>query len=244
MSAILSVRKLTKHFRGLRAMSDVSFEIEEGTITSIVGPNGAGKSTLFNMITGYLSPTTGEIEFLGRSLLGLAPYQICQGGVARAFQIAKPFPELTVEENIWVAAEFGASGPRDPATVVDHALSTCRLDPLRRARADSLSVGDLRRLELARAIAARPRLLLADEPCAGLNDTETRNVADVLAHIRSTGVTVLFVEHDMNAVRRISSRVIVIEAGRKIAEAAICSCAGPKTSVSPSRSTGSAICGS
>lgn len=120
----------------------------------------------------------------------------------------------------WVAAEFGASGPRDPATVVDQALSTCRLDPLRRARADSLSVGDLRRLELARAIAARPRLLLADEPCAGLNDTETRDVADVLAHIRSTGVTVLFVEHDMTAVRRISSRVIVIEAGRKIADGA------------------------
>ena len=218
MSSILSVRSLNRNFGGLRAIHDLSFELQRGAITSIVGPNGAGKSTLFNMFTGYLRPTSGQILFNNKSIVGLPPHLICGRGIARAFQIAKPFPQLSVEKNIWVAAEFGASGYRDPAAVVEHAIETCRLLPWRHAEASSLSVGTLRRLELACAMAARPTLLLADEPCAGLNETETREVTDVLLEIKAAGVTVLLVEHDMKAVRRISGRVIVIEAGRKIAD--------------------------
>ncbi len=215
---LLAVDGLTKAFRGLKAIDGVSFEIEAGSITSIIGPNGAGKSTLFNMISGYLEPTAGEIHLDGERITGQAPHRIAERGVARAFQIAKPFPELSVERNVMVAALFGRRGPRNVDETVDRAISICRLDPWRHAPASTLSIGNLRRLELARAIAARPLLLLADEPCAGLNETETHEITDALSSIRSQGMTILLVEHDIRAVRRISDHLIVIEAGRKIAE--------------------------
>jgi ABC-type branched-subunit amino acid transport system ATPase component len=215
---ILLVEGLTKEFKGLRAIQDLSFTVERQSITSIVGPNGAGKSTLFNMISGYLRPTAGRVLFDGTDITRKPPHLVCGLGIARAFQIAKPFPELSVEKNVAVAAAFGRSGPRDPVATTERAIAICHLADWRHAPAAALSIGNLRRLELARAIAARPTLLLADEPCAGLNDTETREVTDVLAMIRETGVTVLLVEHDIKAVRRVSDRVIVIEAGRRIAD--------------------------
>ena len=215
---LLAVNRLCKTFRGLRAIDDVSFDIPQGSITSIVGPNGAGKSTLFNMISGYLKPTAGDAKLAGERITGMPPYVIAGRGIARAFQIAKPFPALSVERNVMVAALFGRTGPRDVDATVDRAITTCRLEAWRHVAASTLSIGNLRRLELARAIAARPLLLLADEPCAGLNETETREVTDAIAEIRRQGMTVLLVEHDIRAVRRISDRVIVLEAGRKIAE--------------------------
>ncbi|MBS0224025.1 MAG: ABC transporter ATP-binding protein [Proteobacteria bacterium] len=215
---ILSIEGLTRQFKGLRAIQDLSFAVESKSITSIVGPNGAGKSTLFNMISGYLKPTAGHILFEGREITGKAPHLVCGMGIARAFQIAKPFPELSVEKNVLVAATFGRLGPRDRQATTEHAIEVCHLAEWRHQPASALSIGNLRRLELARAIAARPTLLLADEPCAGLNETETREVIDVLSTIRKSGVTVLLVEHDIKVVRRVSDRVIVIEAGRKIAD--------------------------
>jgi branched-chain amino acid transport system ATP-binding protein len=215
---LLSFRSVTKKYRGLTALSELSFDIDAASITSIVGPNGAGKSTIFNVISGYTEPTSGGIIFDGQTITGLAPYKICQIGIARAFQIAKPFPGLSVQENILVAASFGKAGPRDPERVTDESLALCRLTEERHNLASSLTVGGLRRLELARAFAARPRLLLADEPCAGLNETETTMVTNVLADARGRGLTILLVEHDIRAVRKISDRVIVIEAGRKIAD--------------------------
>jgi ABC-type branched-subunit amino acid transport system ATPase component len=215
---ILRVEKLTKQFKGLCAIQDLSFEVASRSITSIVGPNGAGKSTLFNMVSGYVMPTAGRIVFDGEDITGKAPYLVCRAGVARAFQIAKPFPELSVEKNVMVAATFGRSGPRDPMATTAKAIEICNLADLRYRPASTLSIGNLRRLELARAIAARPKLLLADEPCAGLNESETRKLVGVLATIRQSGVTVLLVEHDIKAVRQVSDRVIVIEAGRKIAD--------------------------
>jgi branched-chain amino acid transport system ATP-binding protein len=215
---ILEVENLTKQFKGLRAIQDLSFAIERKSITSIVGPNGAGKSTLFNMISGYLKPTAGRIQFEGREITGTPPYRVCRLGIARAFQTAKPFPELSVERNVLVAATFGHDGWRDPVATTERAIELCRLTGWRLQLASSLSIGNLRRLELARAIAARPMLLMADEPCAGLNETETREVIGVLSTIRDSGVTVLVVEHDIKAVRQVSDRVIVIEAGRKIAD--------------------------
>ena len=215
---LLAVNRLCKTFRGLRAIDDVSFDIAQGSITSIVGPNGAGKSTLFNMISGYLKPTAGDVQLAGERITGMAPYVIAGRGIARAFQIAKPFPALSVERNVMVAALFGRTGERDVDATVDRAIATCRREAWRPVAASTRSIGNLRRLELARAIAARPLLLLADEPCAGLNETETREVTDAIAGIRQQGMTVLLVEHDIRAVRKISDRVIVLEAGRKIAE--------------------------
>jgi ABC-type branched-subunit amino acid transport system ATPase component len=170
------------------------------------------------MISGYLKPTAGDVLLAGERINAMPPYVIAGRGIARAFQIAKPFPALSVERNVMVAALFGRIGARDVDATVDRAIATCRLQAWRHVAASTLSIGNLRRLELARAIAARPLLLLADEPCAGLNETETREVTDAIAGIRQQGMTVLLVEHDIRAVRRISDRVIVLEAGRKIAE--------------------------
>jgi ABC-type branched-subunit amino acid transport system ATPase component len=216
--SILSLEGVGKRFAGLRVIDGISFEVTERSITSIVGPNGAGKSTLFNIISGYLKPTEGRVAFRGETITGLAPYHICRRGIARAFQISKPFPELSLRENVLVAANFGRAGERDVDTVTRQALDICNLRPVAAQQARTLSIGNLRRLEIARAIAARPLLLLADEPCAGLNDTETRELSEVLLRIRDSGITVLLVEHDLKAVRSVSDRVIVIEAGRQIAD--------------------------
>lgn len=218
MTTVLSLQGISKFYKGVKAVQDVSIDIQERQVTSIVGPNGAGKSSIFNVITGYVQPTHGKVVFAGTDITRKPPYEISALGIARAFQIAKPFPELSVERNVHVAAIFGRAGERDPERVTLEALELCGLAHLRDAVASSLSVGNLRRLELARAIAARPMLLLADEPCAGLNETETQQITDVLRAICTKGTTVLLVEHDIHFVRHISSRVIVIEAGRKIAD--------------------------
>lgn len=216
--AILELKSVTKRFRGLVATYDVSLRVEPGSITSLIGPNGAGKSTIFNLVTGYLPPSAGEILFHGERIDGRSTVQIARRGIARAFQIAKPFPEITVADNVRIGALFGRDGPRDVAEVTETALATAGLSELADRPAGDLTVGYLRRLELARAIAARPVLLLADEPCAGLNPAETDEICAILRRVRDRGTTVFLVEHDMEAVMRISDRVIVLDAGAKIAE--------------------------
>jgi ABC-type branched-subunit amino acid transport system ATPase component len=215
---ILRVDRLAKSFRGLAAISDVSFAIEAGSITSIIGPNGAGKSTLFNLVTGYLAPTAGEISFQGRSITGMPTNRIAELGVARAFQIARPFRELSVFDNVRIGALFGKAGPRDVAATTARGMELASVAHLADQPASSLTVGQLRHLEVARAIATRAVLLLADEPCAGLNPTETAAMIDVLRRIRASGVTVVLVEHDMPSVMEVSDRLLVLDAGRLIAD--------------------------
>ena len=215
---ILRLTNVTKRFRGLIAINDVSLDLAAGSISSLIGPNGAGKSTLFNLVTGYVPPSAGEIYFHGRRIDGVSTEKIAALGIARAFQIAKPFPELSVLDNVRIGAMFGKAGSRDVASVTKDALTIAGLSDFAERPALSLTVGYLRRLELARAIAARPVLLLADEPCAGLNHTETEEIVDILRKVRDRGVTVLLVEHDMAAVMRVSDRVFVLDAGAKIAE--------------------------
>lgn len=215
---ILRGRGLGKQFRGLRALADVDFAVPRGSICGLIGPNGAGKSTLFNLITGYYSPTTGEIEYNGRRIDGLPTARISRMGIGRAFQIARPFPELTVYENVRIGALFGRDGPRDEDLVARQALDLMSLSGLAERKAASLTVGDLRKLEVARAVATRPDLLLADEPCAGLNPAETQEMIDCLRRVRERGTTIWLVEHDMRAVMSISERIFVIDAGAKIAE--------------------------
>src|SRR6185437_4946736 len=217
-SPILRVERLSKSFRGLKAIADVSFAIDPDSITSIIGPNGAGKSTLFNLITGYLSPSAGAVHFKGRRITGLATNRIAALGVARAFQIARPFRDLSVFENVRIGALFGKSGPRDVSATTARALELAGLGALADRPAGELTVGQLRHLEVARAIATRADLLLADEPCAGLNPTETAAMIDVLRRIRANGVTVVLVEHDMPSVMEVSDRLLVLDAGRLIAD--------------------------
>ena len=216
--SILEVAGLSKNFRGLAAISNVSFAIEPGSITSIIGPNGAGKSTLFNLITGYLPPTAGEVRFKDRRITGLATNKIAELGVARAFQIAKPFRDLSVFENVRIGALFGKAGPRDVEATTRRGMEIAAIAHLAEQPASSLTVGQLRHLEVARAIATRADLFLADEPCAGLNPTETAAMIDVLRQIRGNGITVVLVEHDMPSVMEVSDRLLVLDAGSMIAD--------------------------
>src|SRR4029450_5417288 len=178
----------------------VSFAVEPGSITSVIGPNGAGKSTLFNLVTGYLAPTAGRVSFKERPITGLATNRIAELGVARAFQIARPFRDLSVAENVRIGALFGKAGSRDAARTTRDARDARGIPPLAAAPASVLTVGQLPHLEVARAIATRAELLLADEPCAGLNPTETAAMIDVLRRIRTRRATVVLVAHGMRAV--------------------------------------------
>ena len=217
---ILKGYKVTKKFRGLVAVQDVDFEIPKGSIYGLIGPNGAGKSTLFNMVTRYMPLTEGEIYYQGRRIDTLSTTSINRLGIARSFQIAKPFHELSVYENVYVGALFGRDGERDPQKVSWESLELTGLNEMAEYRASTLSVGNLRKLELGRAIATRPELLLADEPCAGLNATETEEMMGILRTLQQRGITIWLVEHDMRAVMSVSEKVIVLDAGVKIADGA------------------------
>ena len=218
--SILAVDGLSKNFRGLAAIADISFAIEVGSITSIIGPNGAGKSTLFNLVTGYLAPSAGRVSFQDRPITGMPTNRIAELGIARAFQIARPFRDFSVFENVRIGALFGKAGARDVAATTTRGLELAGIAHLAERPAAALTVGQLRHLEVARAIATRADLLLADEPCAGLNPTETAAMIDVLRRIRASGVTVVLVEHDMPSVMEVSDRVLVLDAGRLIADGA------------------------
>ncbi|MCC0078152.1 MAG: ABC transporter ATP-binding protein [Rhodobacter sp.] len=199
-------------------MAEVDFTLEEGGIYGLIGPNGAGKSTLFNLITGYYPLTSGDIAFGGRSLGTMATYRRNQIGIARAFQISKPFPALTVLENVTVGAMFGGHGRGSASDIARHAIRTAGLEDVAHRHAQELTVGTLRKLEIARAIATGPKLLLADEPCAGLNPSETVEMVACLRSVREQGTTIWLVEHDMRAVTQVCERIFVIDAGRKVAE--------------------------
>ena len=216
--AILIAEKLTRRFGALTAVDNVSFAVERNTITSLIGPNGAGKSTIFNLLTGYLSLSAGRILFSGQRIDGLPTHRIAESGVARVFQIARPFRGLSVHDNVRVGALYGRLGARDVRSTVGRAIELAGLADIASRPAYELSVGQLRQVELARAIAARPALLLADEPLAGLNATESDIVLATLRMLIADGVTILLVEHDMAAVMKISDRIVVLDAGRLIAQ--------------------------
>ena len=216
--AVIDGRGVTKRFKGLTAIDNVDFSVPEGAIFGLIGPNGAGKSTLFNLITGYYPLTAGEIRFRGERIDGLPTWRRNRLGIARAFQISKPFPALTVRENVRVGATFGRPDGADPELVTDEALAVTGLGEVADRTAEGLTVGTLRKLEIARALATRPAVLLADEPCAGLNPAETENMVACLRAIRARGIAVWLVEHDMRAVMSVCEHILVIDAGRKISE--------------------------
>ena len=203
------------------ALCEVNFEIFEGEIFGVIGPNGSGKTTLFNVITGFLKANSGKITFMGREITDLPPHQICRQGIARIFQIVKPFPQLTTFRNVMVGRTYGknpASNMRKATEEVVEILNFVGLRNKMEIPASQLTMADRKRLELARALAAHPQVLLLDELMAGLNSAETETAMDLVKKIRNSGITVIMVEHIMKAVLGISDRVIVLNAGEKIAE--------------------------
>jgi len=218
--AVLEVRHLAKRFGGLWALRDVSFSVAEGEILGVIGPNGAGKSTLVNLITGHLRPTSGQVLVGGRDVTGQRPWVIAHDRVARTFQIVKPFRGLTVRENVAIGAMHGNERDRsvsDALATADELLDMVGIAKHANATPTQLSVADARRLELAKALATRPRLLLIDEVMAGLRHHEIESAVEVIHRLRDSGITVVAVEHVMKAIVSVSDRVLVLHHGSILA---------------------------
>lgn len=231
--AALRVNGLTKRFGGLIAVDNVSFVVHEGSIKSIIGPNGAGKTTIFNLLTGVDVPSSGEVHFDGHELSRMPPHDICRLGIARTFQNIRLFPDMTVLQNVMVghhsrsSSEFIGSILKLPSVRKEERwiaeqsrelLAYMHLENKANEMAKNLPYGQQRRLEIARALAARPKLLLLDEPAAGLNMSETITLAEEIARIRDLNITILLIEHRMGLVMDISDEVMVLHFGRKIAD--------------------------
>jgi branched-chain amino acid transport system ATP-binding protein len=221
MTLILEARNLSKSFGGLKAVNNVDLSVDEGEILSIIGPNGSGKTTLFNLITGFLKPNTGTVEYRGQDITAAKPHKICQLGIARVFQLVNPFSHLTVLQNVMAGRICGKkSAPtlKQAIKEADEILDFVRLSGRRDMEAEDLNLPDRKRLEIARALATKPKVLILDEFMAGLNAVETEDAMRLLFEIRSSGITLLVVEHIIKAVMGISDRLMVLTAGLKIAE--------------------------
>jgi branched-chain amino acid transport system ATP-binding protein len=231
--ALLEVREISKRFGGLQAVGNVSFRVERGMIKAVIGPNGAGKTTLFNLVSGFLRPDSGTITFAQKQTEKMRPHQITACGMARTFQHIRLFPRMTALENVMIGrhihgrAEFIAGMLGLPWTLREEAdirkkslgiMDFLGISELADAEATGLAYGQQRIVELARALACAPSLLLLDEPAAGLNMRETADMAGLIARIRDTGTTVLIVEHDMSLVMKISDEIVVLSYGQKIAD--------------------------
>jgi branched-chain amino acid transport system ATP-binding protein len=219
--SLLEISGLTKHFGGLAAVQKVSFAIDRGEIVSLIGPNGAGKTTIFNLLSGVYPPDEGEIRLDGDDLVGHRPFEVCQRGVGRTFQIMQPFPHMTVLENVITSGLFGQV-PRVPMKKVEkEARELCRwvgLGEKMGVYPRNLPVADQKRIEIARALAIKPKLLLLDEVMSGLTPTETAEAIKLVRQLRDRGITIFLIEHVMKVVMGISDRVIVLHHGEKISE--------------------------
>ncbi|MCX7780212.1 MAG: ABC transporter ATP-binding protein [Negativicutes bacterium] len=227
-NSILSVRNLQKHFGGLKAIDTVSFEVNKGETLGVIGPNGAGKTTLFNTICGVYEPTAGEVLLGTQAIHGLKPHQIARLGVARTFQISHPFRDMTVLDNVIMAMGgshytglkgiFSISRTHDNISKAEALLAKLHILAQRDKRAGDLSLGYMRRLEIARALALEPKLLLLDEPCAGLSHDATQEFIDIISQLKATGTTIMLVEHNMAIAMTVCDRLVVLNYGVKIAE--------------------------
>jgi branched-chain amino acid transport system ATP-binding protein len=215
---ILELIRVKKHFGGIKAVEDFSLSVEEGEIVGLIGPNGAGKSTLFNCVAGVFPPTTGEILFRGEKISGWKPWDLCHKGLARTFQIVKPFASKTVLYNVMVGA-FATTDKRTEAeTRAREVLGQLNMEALADRRAGNLTIAERKRLEIARALASRPALLLLDEVMAGLRPTEVDEVVSIIKRLREGGMTIFVIEHIMRAIMALSDRIAVLHFGIKIAD--------------------------
>ena len=216
--SLLDVSQLTMHFSGLTAVSDLSFSIGEGEIVGLIGPNGAGKTTTFNLISGFIAPSSGDVTFDGKRLNGLKPHQVCQLGLTRTFQVVQPFPDMTALENVMVGAFVRHANParaRDNALqVLERVSMSHKAETLGR----DLTLMELKRLEIGKALATEPHLLLLDEVASGLNTVEIEQMLALVRQLNQEGATLLVVEHVMKVIMSLSHRIVVLNFGQKIAE--------------------------
>jgi len=217
---VLEVEQLSKRFGGLKAISDLSFRIAAGEFVGIIGPNGAGKSTLLNLITGFHKPTSGTVRFEGREIQGMQPFTVCRLGIARTFQVVRPFAEMSVEDNVMTGALFSAPGVtlQKARERIRTPLELTGLWAKRHVLGGELPIGEKKRLELARSLAVGAKLLLLDEVVGGLTKPEIQEIIGVLRRIHASGVTIVMIEHIVEAIMALSQRVIVLNFGEKLFE--------------------------
>jgi branched-chain amino acid transport system ATP-binding protein len=222
MSAFMEIDGVSMRFGGLQALDAVSFSVERGSVVGLIGPNGSGKTTMMNVISGVYKPTSGRVRFEGKTIAEVPTYDVCKLGIARTFQVVKPFASLSVRENVAVGAMYGREGAgRSTQASFDHAQALCEIVGLGRVAdkpASDLTIPDRKRLEVAKALALDPEVLLLDEVMAGLNATEVDEALDLLRSVNARGVTLIVVEHLMKAIMSISTHVVVLAEGHKIAE--------------------------
>jgi branched-chain amino acid transport system ATP-binding protein len=215
---VLEVRDLTKYFGGLAAVNKVSFDVREGEVVGLIGPNGAGKTTLFSLVSGFERPTSGTVRFLDQDVTGQSPDRICKAGMARTFQVVKPLGRLTVLDNVMIGAFNHVNSPGHAEEIAREALEFTGLAPRTNQLARGLTIADRKRLEVTRALATQPKLILLDEVTSGLNPTESEAAIGLLRRVRERGVTLIVVEHVMRVVMSLSDRIVVMDHGEKIAD--------------------------
>ncbi len=218
MSKILELKDLTIKFGGLTAVNHLNMHLEEGEALGLIGPNGAGKTTAFNLIVGVYQPTSGKVLFNSEDITGLKPYQVCHKGIGRTFQVVKPFGNMTVEQNIMVGAFAKTSSPRGARQIASNIMEKVGLQAKKNVLAHNLTIPERKRLEMAKALATNPQLLLLDEVLAGLNPTELEEAIKLIKSINEDGITIMMIEHVLQATMAICSRIVVLDYGRKIAE--------------------------
>jgi len=216
--SLLEAVEISKRFGGVQAVANVSFVMAEREVLGLIGPNGAGKTTAFNLVSGFLAPDRGDVRFRGRSIVRLPPHAICRLGLARTFQIVRPFPRMSVLDNVEVGALIRHPARAAAVERAREVIDRVGLGAREHAPASALTLADRKRLELARALATEPALLLLDEVMAGLNATETTALVGLIEHIHASGVAILLIEHNMRAVMTLSHRIVVLSFGEKVAE--------------------------
>src|SRR2546428_9538679 len=218
--AILEIRHVSKFFGGLAANSDVSFEVAERSIVGLIGRNGAVKTTLFNCITGYYRPSKGEVLFDGRRMNGLQPDKVCRLGMVRTWQKVRPLTKLSALDNVVVGALCRTNSVKEAREIAHQQLHVVGLEPRASVLAGALPIGERKKLEVARALATRPKLLLLDEVMGGLNPAESEELIQLILEIRTRGITQMVIEHDMKPIMRLSDRIVVLNSGEKLADGA------------------------
>ena len=216
--SLLHVNKVSRFFGGLAAVKDVSFEVNKGEIVGLIGPNGAGKTTLFNVVNGFYAPSRGEVLFKGSRISGLKPHQICQQGMARTFQVVKPLQRMSVLDNVVASAFLRAKDRKEADVIAEDTLKFTGLFEDRAVISKGLPLGKRKRLEIARALATQPELLLLDESFAGLNPSELDESIGIIRRIKEKGITIMIIEHHMKVIMSISDRIVVLSYGEKLAE--------------------------
>ncbi len=218
MKPLLEVKGVSRFFGGLAALTEVSFDVLRGEILGLIGPNGAGKTTLFNVVNGFYSPSRGEVLFNGKRISGLRPHQICRLGVARTFQVVKPLQRMSVLDNVIASAFIRANSRAHAREIADETLRFTGLYEDRDLISKGLPLGKRKRLEIARALATQPQMILFDESCAGLTPTELDHSIEIIRKIKERGLTIMVIEHHMKVIMSISDRIVVLNYGEKIAE--------------------------